>query len=65
MAIGYLKSREDELTDPNMGRMLFDQIDQAIQANNLEAVKAACRQLSSILPPDANSPLGGKISDVT
>lgn len=61
-AVGFLRQHRDDLSDPSTANMLFEQIERAIQANDLETIKAACRQLASYLPN--NIPFITNVTDV-
>ena len=52
----YLQDKKAVMKDANMAEMLLRQGHQAINRDDLDALKAACRQLNGLLPSDAPVP---------
>jgi molecular chaperone DnaK len=52
----YLEQQKNAMKDSNMANMLLRQAHQAIERNDLDALKAACRQLGGLLPDNAPIP---------
>jgi len=50
--LGWLKGQQGRMRDPAMAKRLIERADQAIEKNDIEALRASVRQLQGLMPPE-------------